>query len=137
MSNQGILAGNGSAGTTSSSPFRRIGTWAIDNQFKIIFGSWVAGMAVAGGLISRNKFLTTSQKVVQTRMWAQGLTIGVILAAGIATQSKRHVGEMHHAPIDHSWESTMAAEQKLEAERKERLRRYAQEPSTSYSTTKD
>ena len=30
--------------------------WAIRNQYKIILGSWAAGMAVAGGLVWRNRY---------------------------------------------------------------------------------
>lgn len=29
--------------------------WAIRNQYKIILGSWAAGMAVAGAIVFRNK----------------------------------------------------------------------------------
>ncbi len=29
------------------------------------------------------------QKIVQARVWAQGLTIGIIIAAGILTSSQR------------------------------------------------
>ncbi|MBH0005030.1 HIG1 domain-containing protein, partial [Pseudoalteromonas sp. SWYJZ12] len=32
----------------------------------------------AGAVISRDKYQTTAQKVVQARMWAQGLTIGIL-----------------------------------------------------------
>lgn len=31
--------------------------WAIRNQYKIILGSWAASMAVAGGVVWRNKFV--------------------------------------------------------------------------------
>ena len=30
--------------------------WAVRNQYKIILGSWAAGMAVAGGLVWRNRY---------------------------------------------------------------------------------
>ena len=34
-------------------------------------------------------YQTMPQKIVQARVWAQGLTIGIIIAAGIITSSQR------------------------------------------------
>lgn len=38
-------------------------------------------MGVAFGLVSRNKFLTGQQKLVQARVYAQGLTLAVLIAS--------------------------------------------------------
>ena len=38
-------------------------------------------MAIAFGLVSRNKYLTGQQKLVQARVYAQGLTVAVLLAS--------------------------------------------------------
>jgi hypothetical protein len=35
-------------------------------------------------------------------MWAQGLTIGILIAAGILTHSTREEAAKH-VPVDHSW----------------------------------
>jgi len=37
-------------------------------------------MAIALGLVGRNPYLTTSQKLVQARVYAQGLTLAVLVA---------------------------------------------------------
>lgn len=60
--------------------------WAKDNRFGIIGMSWVSAMAISGGLIfARNRHVPFSQKIVQVRMYAQGVTIAVLLAsAGLA-----------------------------------------------------
>lgn len=63
--------------------------WAMRNQYKVIVGGWAASMAVAGGIVMANPYQTMPQKIVQARMWAQGLTIGVIIGAGVMTQSQR------------------------------------------------
>jgi hypothetical protein len=92
----------------------KIGDWATRHQFSIILGSWVLSMAVAGGIISRDRFVTSlrrrffhvsdanmrrhqtlPQKIVQVRMWAQGLTIGVLIGAGILTHSQRQAALQH------------------------------------------
>ncbi|CAE6517597.1 unnamed protein product [Rhizoctonia solani] len=50
--------------------------WAKDNRFGIIGMSWVTAMAISGGLV-----FALSQKIVQVRMYAQGVTIAVLLAS--------------------------------------------------------
>lgn len=93
--------------------------WAIRNQYKIILGSWVLSMGVAGAMVMGNRFVqsvyqsictsvnlvtcrhqTVPQKVVQARMWAQGLTIGVLIGAGILTHAQRREAVLHHVRTD-------------------------------------
>ncbi|KAF2966475.1 hypothetical protein GQX73_g7078 [Xylaria multiplex] len=38
-------------------------------------------MGIALGMVSRNRFLSTSQKLVQARVYAQGLTLAVLVAS--------------------------------------------------------
>lgn len=65
-------------------------SWGRENRYTIVFGSWVVAMAIAGTLVSRNRFLTTSQKLVQTRMYAQGLALAVLIAtAALETSDAR------------------------------------------------
>ncbi|KAF8646377.1 hypothetical protein AX16_007243 [Volvariella volvacea WC 439] len=80
--------------------------WADRHQYTIILGGWAASMGIAGAIISRNKYQTTAQKIVQARMWAQGLTIGVLIAAGALTQSKR-AEAAKHVSTDHSWKDLL------------------------------
>ncbi|TFY75907.1 hypothetical protein EWM64_g8108 [Hericium alpestre] len=91
--------------------------WAIQNQYKVILGSWAASIAVAGAIIMRDRHQSTSQKVVQARMWAQGLTVGILIAAGIMTHSQREEAAKHR-PVDHSWRELLEAEAQEEAQRK-------------------
>lgn len=53
--------------------------WLSDNRYSIVFGSWVASMGIALGIVGRNPYQTAQQKLVQARMWAQGLTVGVVV----------------------------------------------------------
>lgn len=92
-------------------------------------------MAVAGTIIMRDRYnyavallprshltslsrhQSTSQKIVQARMWAQGLTIGILIAAGALTHSQRVEAANHHA-VDHSWREFLDAEAKEAESRK-------------------
>ena len=56
--------------------------WAKENRFGIIGMSWVSAMAISGGLIfARNRAVPFSQKIVQARMYAQGVTLAVLVAS--------------------------------------------------------
>lgn len=107
----------------------KIGDWATRHQYSIILGSWVLSMAVAGGIISRDRHQTLPQKIVQVRMWAQGLTIGVLIGAGILTHSQRQAALQHRSrSVDHSWQ-TLLAEQAREKEEERRVHLNAPNPS--------
>ncbi|KAI1804731.1 hypothetical protein F4811DRAFT_518894 [Daldinia bambusicola] len=58
----------------------RLSTWGRENRYSIVLASWVAAMGIAMGIVGRNKYLTGSQKIVQARMYAQGLTLAVLVA---------------------------------------------------------
>ncbi|KAI0911102.1 hypothetical protein F4823DRAFT_587468 [Ustulina deusta] len=61
--------------------WQRFRQWGETNRYSIVFGSWVVAMGIALGMVSRNRFLSTSQKLVQARMYAQGLTLAVLVAS--------------------------------------------------------
>lgn len=59
----------------------RIKNWVSEQRYPIVFGSWVASMAIALGLVGRNPYLTGQQKLVQARVYAQTLTLAVLVAS--------------------------------------------------------
>ncbi|OZJ05142.1 hypothetical protein BZG36_01390 [Bifiguratus adelaidae] len=68
-----------------------------ENRWSIIGFSWVGSMIGALAYTFRDKYLTTQQKVVQARMYAQAATIGVLLvSAGIAIASGDATGGHKH-----------------------------------------
>ncbi|KAJ7068808.1 hypothetical protein C8F01DRAFT_1119393 [Mycena amicta] len=112
----------------------KIADWARRHEYSIIVGGWALSLALAGAIISRDKYQTTAQKIVQARMWAQGLTIGIILtAAGLKTNLNK--GESASRPVaDHSWMEVLEQQEKdrQEEERiKARIARGAPDVSSS------
>jgi hypothetical protein len=89
---------------------QKVGDWARRHEYSIILGSWALSLGVAGAIISRDRYQSTSQKVVQARMWAQGLTIGIIIAAGALKHSQRSEAVDRH--VDHSWQDVLAHQEK-------------------------
>jgi hypothetical protein len=60
---------------------QRTKNWFEEHRYSIVFGSWIASMGTAFALVNRNKYLTGAQKLVQARVYAQGLTLAVLLAS--------------------------------------------------------
>ncbi|KAL8664197.1 MAG: hypothetical protein Q9202_003275 [Teloschistes flavicans] len=62
------------------SAYERFMTFGKENRYQIVGGSWVASMAIALSIVGRSPYLSTAQKLVQARVYAQALTIGVLVA---------------------------------------------------------
>jgi hypothetical protein len=68
----------------------RLGAWAREEKYKIIGASWVASMIGSFALVGRNPYLSGAQKIVQARVYAQGLTLAVMCAtAAFEIQDQR------------------------------------------------
>jgi hypothetical protein len=55
--------------------------WARAERYKIVGGSWILSMVTAFAIVNRDKYLTGAQKIVQARVYAQFLTLGVLVAS--------------------------------------------------------
>ncbi|KAI0939297.1 hypothetical protein AcV5_000757 [Taiwanofungus camphoratus] len=104
-------------------PMQKLKDTAARHEYGLIGGAWAASMVGAFGWIMRDPYQTFPQKIVQARMWAQGLTIGILIAAGALTHAKRHkeVNErgVRHIESDHSWRDIVEAEVREEKARKQ------------------
>ncbi|KXL50689.1 hypothetical protein M433DRAFT_60480 [Acidomyces richmondensis BFW] len=67
--------------------------WLNKNRYGVVFGSWVASMATALGLVGRNPYLTGPQKLVQARVYAQGLTVAVVIISLAFETTDRKMGQ--------------------------------------------
>lgn len=52
-----------------------------EERYKIVVGSWVASMFAAFAIVNRQGHMTGPQKLVQARVYAQFLTLGVLVAS--------------------------------------------------------
>ncbi|KAF8318270.1 hypothetical protein DL93DRAFT_2109950 [Clavulina sp. PMI_390] len=91
--------------------------WARQRRYSIVGASWALSMAVAFGIVMRNPYQTFPQKIVQARMWAQGLTVGVLIAsAGLATTEAKSARSANR--VDHSWALILEQQRREEEQRK-------------------
>ncbi|KAK2745280.1 Transcription factor iws1 [Myotisia sp. PD_48] len=59
----------------------RVVAFARREKYKIVGITWVASILGSFALVSRNPYLTGQQKLVQARVYAQGLTLAVLVAS--------------------------------------------------------
>ena len=83
---------------------------AAQNKYKIIVGAWAASMGASFWWINRDKFLTKSQKIVQARMYAQALTI-VILLGSMLMSVNSYNDPKKIEEEEYSWQSIVAEEE--------------------------
>ncbi|RAO70435.1 uncharacterized protein BHQ10_006447 [Talaromyces amestolkiae] len=119
----------------------RIGAWAREEKYKIIGATWIASIVGSFVLVGRNPYLTGQQKIVQARVYAQGLTLAVMCASAAfeihdqrkgqglldtakkgreaVKEAKNQPAELHHQRRDENtdlWQDMVAAEeQKLKS----------------------
>jgi Hypoxia induced protein conserved region len=67
----------------SETTLQRVKDWGRENRYPIVTASWVASMGIALGLVGRDPYLSRAQKLVQARVYAQGLTIAILLATAL------------------------------------------------------
>lgn len=53
---------------------------AREHRYKIVCASWLGALGVALTIVGRSKYLSAAQKIVQARVYAQGLTLAVLIA---------------------------------------------------------
>lgn len=73
--------------------FQRFKQWGKENRYPIVGASWLVSIAVALTLVGRNPYLSTAQKLVQARVYAQGLTLAVLVATAAFELGDRNKGE--------------------------------------------
>lgn len=95
----------------------KLAEWTAQHQLSVIVGSWALTMGLVGSKVLRDPLISMPNKIVQVRLWAQGLTIGVIIATAALTHSQRaRAANMRKHSPDHTW-VYLLDEQRIEKER--------------------
>lgn len=83
--------------------YQKLMDWGRENRYSIVFTSWIAAMGLSLAMVGRNKFLSTSQKLVQARVYAQGLTLAVLIATAAFETADAKAGKGR-------WETVMVVD---------------------------
>lgn len=86
--------------------------FARREKYKIVGATWVASMIGSFVLVGRNPYLSAQQKIVQARVYAQGLTLGVLCASAAfeISDQRRGRGILETAKKDKARRQQEAAE---------------------------
>ena len=63
--------------------YERFMAFGKEYRYPIVGVSWVLGMGISLGLVGRSPYLSTQQKLVQARVYAQTITIAVLIATAV------------------------------------------------------
>ncbi|OQD62840.1 hypothetical protein PENPOL_c011G00276 [Penicillium polonicum] len=79
-------------------------SWVREQKYKLAGATFVASMVGSFILVGRNPYLTGKQKIVQARVYAQGLTLAVIVSLAALDMSDRRKPYIapRKEPIKHS-----------------------------------
>ncbi|KAJ1023129.1 hypothetical protein NDA16_003282 [Ustilago loliicola] len=80
-------------------------TWAKENKFTVVAATWATSM---GGIFAyiHTQPMTFAQKLVQARVWAQGITLASLVSMAAITQipsAGDKIIKQHKEAADHSW----------------------------------
>ncbi|CCD27355.1 Rcf2p NDAI_0K01640 [Naumovozyma dairenensis CBS 421] len=99
------------------------------NKYKIITVGWAASMYGSWVLVNRDKIMNTAQKAVQARMYAQFITVALLLASvGLSMYEEKSHPNKNKMNEKRRWEK--ALEYAENEEREERLK-------TGFATNED
>lgn len=87
-----------------------------NNKYPIILGAWAASMYGSWVYVNRDKIMTTSQKAVQARMYAQAITILLLLSTIILASKEQEINKDKPKPIP-EWKAIL-----MQKEENERLK---------------
>lgn len=85
-----------------------------NNKYKIITGIWATTLYAAWEIVNRDKIMNATQKAVQARMYAQFITVVLLLASvGLSTYEKKLNPNKDKKIESQRWENALkiAAEQ--------------------------
>ncbi|KAF1347153.1 hypothetical protein BDV97DRAFT_401017 [Delphinella strobiligena] len=100
--------------------------WGQQNKYSIVLGSWVLSIAASLAIVSRNRYLSGQQKLVQARVYAQGLTMAVVIAS-LALETHDRTAGVETVPSQDSaakdqWKDMVEASERRMRERGESIK---------------
>lgn len=92
---------------------QKIKYYAGENKYRIITGAWAASMAGSFWWVNRDRYMNKAQKIVQARMYAQSITIALLLGSMLLSVNTGGKKSEVINP-EYTWESIAAREEERE-----------------------
>lgn len=108
IANNEYKHGNGArAAEAEQESSSSVSKWAEQNKYKLVATGWAASMVGSYVLVNRDKYMTKSQKIVQARVYAQGLTVIMLLATVFMSAGKKSTRTVTPEQQADSWKSDL------------------------------
>lgn len=70
-----------------------------EHKYKIIVGSWAASLWGSWKIVNKDKYMTTAQKAVQARVYAQAITVVLLLGTILLSMHEEKINKGKPAPV--------------------------------------
>lgn len=81
-----------------------------DNKYKLIIGAWAASMYGLWHFVNKDKYMTVAQKAVQARVYAQAITVVLLLSTLLLNMHERELKQDEPAPVP-EWKRYIAEQE--------------------------
>lgn len=96
----------------------KIFTSLNEHKYKIILASWAGSLWGSWVLVNRDKIMTTAQKAVQARMYAQAISILLLLGTLLLAMKEEEINKAKPPPIPEWKKVLLEKESQHQAEKK-------------------
>lgn len=94
--------------TTADKCFTKVN----DNKYKIIVGAWGASLWGSWKLVNRDKYMTVAQKAVQARVYAQAITVVLLLGTILLSMHEQELKKKEPAEVP-EWKKYLDEQERL------------------------
>lgn len=95
------------------------------NKYPIIIGTWAASLYGSWVFVNRDKIMTTAQKAVQARMYAQAISVVLLLGTILLAMKEEEFEKTKPPPIP-EWQRILDERQQDEEERQKIIQQIKQ-----------
>lgn len=85
-------------------------TLVNDNKYKIIITAWAASLYGSWHFVNKDKYMTVAQKAVQARVYAQAITVVLLLGTLLLSMHERELAAKEPAPVP-EWKRYLAEQE--------------------------
>lgn len=104
-----------------------------EHKYKIILTSWAGSLWGSWVLVNRDKIMTTAQKAVQARMYAQAISIILLLGTLLLAMKEEEINKAKPPPIP-EWKKVLLEREAQKKEEEARLMKEIQEKQAHLTT---
>lgn len=77
----------------------KVFTKVNENKYKIIISAWAASLWGSWHIVNKDKYMTVAQKAVQARVYAQAITVVLLLSTIVLSMHEQELKKSQPAPV--------------------------------------